>query len=235
VWDPRSGQPLAVIPYAVRLGDVDRRADSSGASATLHFTIRQWSAARAEWQESSFERNLRIGGRPSDDARLTGYSVVRSAPDVSAWSFFAAQAGDRLGRAWEDRLPPLPGGALALSDLVLGATSQGQRWTTTGGTVVPLGPLGAFDKDEPVSLYWQVRSEALHESARITIALHRIGARGDARPALEVTFDGRIERGLSEWQRDLGARQLDDGEYRVEVVVRADEVEVRRQGRLLLR
>src|SRR5690606_4763287 len=57
VWDPRSGQPLAVIPYAFRVADVERQADSAGATATIFLTIRQWSAARAEWQESSFERH----------------------------------------------------------------------------------------------------------------------------------------------------------------------------------
>jgi hypothetical protein len=232
VWDPASLDPLAVIPYAFRLGDLERAADSTVA---MHLAIRQWSAARGEWQEAAFDRTLRVRGRHDDDARLTGYSVVRSAADVSAWALHASQGADRGGRAWGDHLAPLGAGPLRLSDLVIGAASQGESWTTTRGTVVPLGPLGAFDKDEPIALYWQVRSTATHENARITVALYQISARGDAEPALEVSFEGRVAIGLTEWQRDLGVRQLDDGEYRIEVVVEGGGTTARRQGRLLLR
>lgn len=232
VWDPRTLQPLAVVPYAFRLEDLERSGDSAVA---IHLDIRQWSAARGEWMETAFDRHLRIRGRHDDDARLTGFSVVRSAPDVSAWALHASQGADRGGRAWDDRIVALDGGPLRLSDLILGAASQGETWATTGGAVVPLGPLGAFDKDEPVALYWQVRSAATHENARITIALHKIGARGDARSALEMTLDGRVAAGLTEWQRDIGARQLDRGEYRIEVIVEAGGVTARRSGRLLLK
>jgi hypothetical protein len=232
VWDPRSLQPLAVVPYAFRLGDLERAADSTVA---IHLAIRQWSAARGEWQEAAFDRTLRLRGRHDDEARLTGYSVVRSASDVSAWALHASQGADRAGRTWGDHLSPLPVGPLQLSDLVLGAASQGESWTTTHGTVVPLGPLGAFNKDEPIALYWQVRSNATLETARITIALHRFDAHGDARPALEVSFEGRVAGGLTEWQRELGVGQLDRGEYRLEVVVEGGGVAARRNGRLLLR
>lgn len=232
VWDPRSLQPLAVVPYAFRLGDLERIGDTA---VTLHLALRQWSAARGEWQEAAFDRNLRIRGRHDDDARVTGYSVVRSAPDASAWALHASQGADRAGRAWADRIPPLETGALRLSDLVLGAASQGETWTTSGGTAVPLGPLGAFDRDEPVAVYWQLRSVSRHDTARVTIALHAVGAGGEARPALAVSFAGPIAAGLSEWQRELGVRQLDRGEYRIEVVVEAGEEAARRTGRLLLR
>jgi len=235
VWDPASGAMLAVVPYAVRVGDVLRDEDSTGITATMAVTLRQWDPGSAEWQSTDFVRRLRLPDRLRNNAHLTGFLVTPSTPGTGAWSLVVAQGDAYRGRAWADRLPSLGGSALRLSDLVLGAASQGQSWTTTRGTVVPLGPLGAFDKDEPVSLYWQVRSESAHEQAHVTIALHEVGARGDSRPALEVTFEGRIGAGLTEWQRDLGVERLDGGAYRVEVVVRAGEATVRRMGRLLLR
>lgn len=235
VWDPSSGAMLAVVPYAVRVGDVLRDEDSTGITATMAVTLRQWDPGSAEWQSTGFVRRLRLPDRLRNSSHLTGYLVTPSTPGTGAWSLVVAQGDAHRGRAWADRLPSLGGGALRLSDLVLGATSQDQSWTTTRGTVVPLGPLGAFDKNEPVSLYWQVQSESTQEQAQVTIALHEVGARGDTRPALEVTFEGRIGAGLTEWQRDLGVGRLDGGAYRVEVIVEAGGATTRRSGRLLLR
>jgi hypothetical protein len=224
-----------VVPYAVRVGDVLRDEDSTGITATMAVTLRQWDPTTAEWQSTDFVRRLRLPDRLRNNSHLTGYLVTPGTAGTGAWSLVVAQGEEYRGRAWADRVAPLGDGPLRLSDLVFGAASQGQTWTTTRGTVVPLGPLGAFDKDEPVALYWQVRSTATHDNARITIALHKVGGRGDARPALAISLEGRVAAGLTEWQRDLGVRQLDDGEYRIEVVVEAGGETVRRSGRLLLR
>lgn len=235
VWDPKSGAPLAVIPYAFRLGDVERDADSSGVTATLNLALRQWSSVTGSWTSTDFQRRLRFTGRLSDNAHLTGYSVVPSAENVTAWSLFAVQGSDRGGRAWGDRMIPLTPGELTMSDLVIGAESQGQTWTTTGGTEVPLGPLGAFDKNQPISLYWQVRSTSARESVRIAIAIFRSGPRDTERPVLELAFDGRLTAGLNEVQRNLGVAELDGGTYRVEVTMRDGAQVAVRSGRLLLR
>jgi hypothetical protein len=187
------------------------------------------------WTSTDFSRRLRFAGRMGDDAHLTGYGVVPSNGDVTAWSLFAGQGADRAGRAWGDRVPPLTSGDLAMSDLVIGAESQGQTWTTTGGTQVPLGPLGAFDKEEPVAVYWQVRSGVARDPVRIVIALYRAGPRDTEQAVLEVAFDGRLAAGLNELQRNLGVAELDGGSYRVEVTVRDGEADAVRSGRLLLR
>jgi hypothetical protein len=235
VWDPRSGAPLAVIPYAFRLGDVARDVDSSMVTATLRLTLRQWSALTGTWAATDFTRRLRFRGRLNDNAHLTGYSVVPSSVDVTAWSLFSAQGSDRSGRAWGDRLAPLAMGDLAMSDLVIGAEAQGLTWTTTGGTQVPLGPLGAFDRDQPISVYWQVRAREASEAMRVSLALYRLGPRDSERPLLELAFDARVTAGLNELQRDIGLGELDGGTYRLEVTVRHGEVSTVRSARVLLR
>jgi hypothetical protein len=148
---------------------------------------------------------------------------------------FASQGTDRSGRAWADRLAPLPTGALAMSDLVVGAESQGLTWATTGGTAVPLGPLGAFDRKEPVAIYWQVRSPAARDAVRISLALYRVGPRDTERPLLEQVFDAQLHAGLNELQRDIGLAELDGGTYRLEVTVRDGEASVVRSARVLLK
>ena len=67
------------------------------------------------------------------------------------------------------------------------------------------------------------------------MAIFRVGARDTERPVLEVGFDGRLNAGLTEWQRDIGVAQLDGGTYRLEVTVRDGETSVVRSARLLLR
>lgn len=234
VWDPRSGAQLAVVPYAVKVGDVARDEDSTGVTAMIALTLRQWDGAQGSWQETDAIRRLRLPARLRNSSHLTGYLVVPTTPTVSAWSLAATQGADRRGRAWQTDTRPLDSGPLVLSDLVLGAASQGQTWRTTSGTDVVLGPLGAFDKDEPLALYWQVRSSVAHEDATIRVALFRVTPR-EEREALALEFAARIGASLTELQRLIGIDRLDDGEYRLEVMVTgADGAVARRSARMLV-
>ncbi len=158
IWDPRSGVPLAVIPYAIKVGDVERSEDSTGITATIALTLRQWDPVKASWQATDVVRRLRLPDKLRKSSHLTGYLVTPTSTGVSAWSLVAQQGDDRRGRAWEDNKSAPDAGPLRLSDLILGAASQGEQWTTTSGRAVPLAPLGTFDRKEPVSVYWQVRS-----------------------------------------------------------------------------
>ncbi len=234
VWDAASGAVLAVVPYAFRVGDVARDSDTSGVTATLHLTFRQWDEEAALWLATDYTRRLRFAGRPDDNAYLTGYSVIPSSVGVAAWSLYAAQDSSRGGRAWAEGLRALSQAAPAMSDLIVGAESQGQVWTTTGGTAVPLGPLGAFDRQQPVSLYWQVQNGRTESSSRVTIALFKGGAGDNERPVLEVAFDASISPGLNEIQRTLGVEDLEPGRYRIEVGVRIGAANLSRSAPLLL-
>lgn len=234
VWDPRSGGPLAVIPYALRIGNVSVDEDSGAVAAAVDLSLRQWSRASATWLETDVHRRLRFERLP-EDGYLTGFVVIPSNPDVTAWSLVVSQGPDRRGRAWETDSPPLASGPLVLSDLILGAASQGQTWTTTTGTAVSLAPLGAFDKAEPVSLYWQVRSAVARDSVRIRVALFREEGRGE-QAALALEFTERLGTGLTEISRRIGIDRLGGGAYRLEVTLsdpRTGDV-AKRSARLLI-
>ncbi len=233
VWDPSSGAVLGVVPYAVRTQDVAERRDTT---TTFTLTVRQWDPGTGAWLEAAIPRALRLPHDRPNDGYLTGHAVVVSGAGVSAWSVVAAQDTIAWGRAWADRSAPLGGGALAISDLVLGAESQGQRWHTTGGTEVPLAPLGAFDRSEPMTLYWQVKSTTARDDLRTTVALHRSDGRNEE-PALQIAFTSRVTAGLTEELREVGIGRLDGGRYRVEVVLTdsRDGATVRRSGELLVK
>ncbi|MCB9505563.1 MAG: hypothetical protein H6692_05405 [Gemmatimonadales bacterium] len=234
VWDPASGAVLAVVPYAVRVGDLAVASDANTAEVDL--TLRQWNPALADWQATAVTRRLRLPASADDDARVTGFLVTPSTVGVETWSLVAAQDSTRAGRAFAD-VAPIESGGLVLSDLILGAVSQGQAWQTSTGREVPLAPLGAFDRTETVTLYWQARSDRPRLPVRTTIRLFRVAGRGGERPALEVAVDGEVGRGLTEFQRELGVARLETGRYRVEVEM-SDPVAgatARRSARLLLR
>src|SRR5690606_19923663 len=124
---------------------------------------------------------------------------------------------------------------LAISDLILGATSQGESWVSPQGNTVPLGPLGAYDRRQPVDVFWQVQSRIARD-VTLTVALFRLGRQESERPVLEVSTKGTVEAGLSEWQRNLGVEHLEAGSYRMEVIVAdaAGEVSVSRSATLHL-
>ncbi len=233
VWDPASGEVLGVVPYAVRTGDVAERGDTT---TTFTLTVRQWDPGTGAWLEAAIPRALRLPRDRPRDGYLTGHAVVASGAGVSAWSVVAAQDTTAWGRAWADRTAPLGGGALVISDVILGATSQGQRWRTTGGTEVPLAPLGAFDRNEPMTLYWQVKSTTARDDLRTTVALYETGNKSEE-PALQIAFTGRVAAGLTEELREVGIARLDGGRYRVEVVLTdpSDGATVRRSGQLLVK
>jgi hypothetical protein len=233
VWDPASGAVLGVVPYAVRTQDVAERRDTT---TTFTLTVRQWDPGTGAWLEAAIPRALRLPRDRPSDGYLTGHAVVASGAGVSAWSVVAAQDTVAWGRAWADRATALGSGDLAISDVILGAASQGQRWRTTGGTEVPLAPLGAFDRNEPMTLYWQVKSTTARDELRTTVALYRTDSKRDE-PALQIAFTGRVATGLTEELREVGIGRLDGGRYRVEVVLTdpSDGATVRRSGELLVR
>ncbi len=234
VWDPSSGAPLAVIDYALKSGDLAFEDDSAGKIAAIDLAFRQWSRATEQWLDTSLRRRLRFAGVPGKDQWVTGYVVIPSRGDVTTWSLVATQPDDRRLRAWGDR-PPLGTSYLRLSDLVLGAASQHETWTTTTGTSVPLAPLGTFDKAEPVSVYWQARSDVAREGVAITVRLFAVGVRGE-KPAIEVGFTTDLKAGINELDRLVGIDRLDKGEYRLEIAMHGqDGAEASRSARLLVR
>ncbi|MDZ4258563.1 MAG: hypothetical protein U0974_16500 [Gemmatimonadales bacterium] len=215
VWDPRSGRVLGVVPWAIPTRDVAGGRDTT---TTFTLTVRQWDPATGAWLEAAIPRALRLPRDRSRDGYLTGHAVVASTAGVSAWSVVTVQDTTGWGRAWADHVAPLGGGALSLSDVVLGAVSQGQSWTTSGGTTVPLAPLGAFDRKEPVTLYWQVKSTLSREQLRTTVAFYKVEADG-TEPALQISYSGPVAAGLNEELREVDIGRLDGGRYRIEVRV----------------
>lgn len=217
LWNPATGELVALVPWAVKLQDLRR----SGDSAVVDVTLRQWDKVAGSWQEQRQTRRVILPHDASGDAWLTGQIVVPTAPTASSWSIVATQESSHTGRAWSDRVDPLTAlDGLELSDLIAGDPAQGQAWQPTGGDQIPAAALGSFKHSTPLTLSWQVRSRAALDSVTTVITIYRIDHRGDDTPKLEVRFDSRLESGLHLFQRDLGVDRLENGPYRLALTLR---------------
>lgn len=219
VWEPGTGRPIALMPYAVRAGDLATTRLDDRRAAVFEVTARAYDRERNAWFDSTAVRRLRLADRTDDDARLTGLMVVPRTEAVTAWSVVVAQDSTRRGRAFGGALAPIEGSALVLSDLVLGASRQGLTWEA-GGEPVTLAPLGTFRRDEPVEVFLQVKAHAAQPRARASFALYRItnGVRS-VNPALELGFALPVGAGLTDIRRALDVRELEEGAYYLRVRV----------------
>jgi hypothetical protein len=217
LWDPVSGAPIALLTYAVKTGDLTTAQDSVARSMRVEFDFRRWDAASDRWQDTTFTRRFPVSGK--DIRRLTGFIVTPSLPSVSSWSLVATQGDTRRGRAWDVTTAPLDAGPLALSDLVLGQEGQGIVWANHNEQV-PLAPLNAVDRGQPVSLYYQIHSAEARPGMRTTVALYRVeqGVPRDS-ASLQVGFDQAVQAGVNEVAPTLDVSRLEKGNYRLEVRV----------------
>jgi hypothetical protein len=233
VWKNQAGEVAVIVPYALRMRDL---ASSDAATTSFDLEVHHWDPVAGASGVQRTTRNMRLPSSRDGDGYLTGFLVVDGGPSATTWSVIVTQGDSVRGRAATDFLPPLAGARLAISDLVVGAGSQGQVWRSPGGESVPLAPLGAIDRRERVSLFWQVRSGTERDSVRTSVAFVRTTARGDE-TALQVSFLGRTSAGIVEATRELDVSSLDPGTYRLELTVhdRREDLTVRRATRLLLR
>ncbi len=230
LWEPVSRRLIAIAPWAVRLEDIEVK-DSV---ARFDLAVNLWDGVQEIAFDTTFRKEYRVPAKRSGDTQLTGVLDLPASPGVTGWSLFARQEPDAGGRSFDIEAAPLSTGALAISDLVLGAEGQGVRWTGTREPVI-LAPLGVIDRKEGVlHLYFQVSSRAFHEDASIAIRVYRSDRRGDT-PAIAVTMPARLSDGINEVRREIGLSELDSGTYRLEVEVRAGGLVIERSTALVLR
>jgi hypothetical protein len=237
LWDPSGGVPIALVTYALKVGDLAAPALDQGRVASIEFEIHQHDPA-TDGSATSFSRRLVLPDSAAKKSHLTGFAVVPSSPGVTAWSLIATQSADRRGRAFEEGKPRITSAPLMLSDLVLGAESQGVVWDRDGQKVF-LAPLGAMTTRDAVHLYYQVKSDSARAGIKTTIVLTRTdqGPRALKTPALQIAFSADVRKGLSEVERQLDVSRLDGGSYRLDVIVtdRSGNVTVRQSTMLLLK
>jgi hypothetical protein len=215
LWDPNTGHPVALVTYAIRTSDLksDILGDRSVAEALL--SVRQWDPTAAERRDTTLRRSgfLSDSTAPRD---WIGYLVIPSLPGVAAWSLTVSQSDQRLGRAFEDPGSPLSTGAIALSDLVIGAASESLRWTTPKGEVA-LAPFNSVNRSDTMQIYYQVRSN-VSAQVHIVVAVYQSkNPRRSTAAALQLSYLSSIRPGIAEAASTFDVSRLSKGEYRIEL------------------
>jgi len=234
LWDPATGEPLALVTYAIRNGDLGMttRADMLDADITL--TVRQWDPAADVRRDTTFHRhNEFVSGRVPRD--WTGFLLIPSTAGVTSWSVAVSQPDHRLGRAFEDPGTPLGTGPVALSDLVIGANAEPLRWGG-GPDAIPLAPFDAINRTDTLRLYYEVKSTHV-ANVHTVLALYRTDIPKQANtPALQVASATTLRTGIAEVTPSVVVSQLAKGDYRIEVRIEdsGGKVMVRRTAALTL-
>ena len=234
LWDPISSAPMSLVTWALRLDDLAIRDTESVRTAVVDLDLRRWDPSANAWSDTSFARHLIIPDKNSKRSSVTGFIITPSTAGVTSWSLVATQP-ERRGRAWDDGAP-LGTGPLALSDLVLGAESEGLVWNNRGAPIA-LAPLDAVDRKETVQLYYQVKSRIERPQLKTTIALYRLDdPKRATEPVLQVTYADGVHEGLNEIAPTLDVSRLEKGSYRLEVRIEDEDhnVTATRSARLNL-
>lgn len=129
------------------------------------------------------------------------------------------QPADTSGQFGRDRdvAVPAAGGALAMSDIVLGTAVGGRAWNAPDGPF-PLSSTGSYAKGEPLPVYYEVAGATPGSDLATEIVFAKGDDDGD-RTTIEFTEQatGEVQR----FRRELDTRRLDDGRYTLSVTVRA--------------
>ena len=217
LWDPVTTAPIALVTYALPIKDLSIQKNGDERTTAVHLELRQWEPAADQWRDTAFTRRFTVPDTNLKRPNLVGFVTAASAPGVTAWSFVATQSDQRRGRAYDVTTSALSAGPLVLSDLVLGAESQGVVWNFHN-VEIPLAPTTVLDRKLPVSLYYQIRSDVARADLRTTAALYKVDdgvARDSA--ALQVTYEQAVHEGINEVAPQLDVSRLDKGSYALEV------------------
>lgn len=220
LWEPTTGRPTSLIPYAITAKDLDVVDLGNEGAAMFTLELRSWDPLSSATSDTVVQQRLILPANGAKRDHLTGYLAVPLGSGTKAWSLAVTQTGDRRGRAFEDQKAPISGGDLALSDLIVGAESQGAT-AEVGTTHVVLAPLGVIDRTAGAHLYYQLRSRVDRADVISTFRFFRTdGSPKEAtKPVLQLAFGGSVRAGINEVARLLDLSKLSAGSYRLEVTV----------------
>jgi len=169
-------------------------------------------------------------------SHLTGYAELPVPPGLYSVGIALFQPSPDVGGSLlRDGLDlRLPRGGLYLSDLVLGREGSGLSWVYRGERV-PLNPLGAFPRDHPAEVFYELSGLTPGRSYVTSMELTPVKG-GSERETVRLRFSAIAERDELTVRRTLGLSTLKRGQYQltVEVTEEGSSRKVRRQQYLTI-
>lgn len=183
------------------------------------FRMRLVARSGIEAIEIDTVRRLAVRDAPQPGQMITFTTEIPVATGNWWVGVVVRQPADTSGQFGKDTdvAVPAAGGALSMSDIVLGSAVGGRAWDAPDGPF-PLSSTGSYGKGEPLPVYYEVAGATPGSDLATEIVFAREGDDGD-RTTLE--FSEQAGGAVQRFRRELDTRRLDDGRYTLSVTVRA--------------
>lgn len=218
LWDPASGQPIAIVTYAFDHSALTVNTTADARVATVQLEWRIWAEQSSEWTDSSLEVRLPMVNDLLAPRFVSGYLLVKPPHGMYSWTLFVRQPG-RSGQRTGDAAVAPADSSFVLSDLVLGVPEQGLSWQL-GADTVYLAPWNVVPRHKLLELYFQLRNTAVNGAFTTRIVLRRISAGTiDSVPELSISFPLTARIGIEPMHRQLDLARFPGTSHHLEVQV----------------
>lgn len=174
-----------------------------------------------------------VSGRPIAPGQfLAGRQTVTIPPGIRYFRL-ALQQGDSTGGVFPTGSIIVgrfgfASDSLVLSDLVLGSRTSSLTWSPTAEDTVFFNPLRTFKEGSRLELYYEVYGLRTNTTYTTQLSVRR---EGRGRPELTLSFTEPTGADVTRSRRTLDLDRLREGEYTMEIEVRAADGRVARQTR----
>ncbi len=162
-------------------------------------------------------RRLAVRQAPGPQEMLTFVTELSAEPGMWRLGASLRQPADSSGQFFRDAdvAVPAAGGALSLSDIVLGETQGGRPWQAPDGPF-PLSSTGSYRKGRSIPIYYEVAGVAAGTEIETGISFMP----EDDDRGVTVTFTERASGPIERIRRELGADRLRPGRYLMRMTVK---------------
>lgn len=232
LWNPSSGSRILVAAYGVKMKDLETFTEAGVEGVSITVLFDRWLDSQSRVLKDTVARRLRLPSKVDDDAYITGHLVVDAPSSNSVvWGLQISQSDSARGRV-SGTISGFDTTPIQLSDVILGSESQ-QEVAQVGSDRILLGPLGAFPRDEPLGIYWQVKSAVEQDSVAIGIEILKDGT---TTPEIAITAKQVLYLGITGFERRLDVSRLSPGQYYLLLRVKgtSETGSVTRRARLII-
>ncbi|MEO5799749.1 MAG: hypothetical protein ABIZ70_13830 [Gemmatimonadales bacterium] len=211
VWDPATGEQLAIAPFQLNVITWGSRD-----SVRFEVELRPESNTRPA-PESLAHTDLLVSGRA---AIVTGAVAGPIPVEADFWRVVARENQPFRESLATFRLARLGAGAFALSDLIVGVEGKGPRWLL-GADTVAMAPQAMIVANERIQLFYQMRSAAPLRDLRTRLIITRVVENeSQDDQVLTIAFSTpNVPAGITAEQRDIDVSRFTGSRYRVDVTV----------------
>jgi hypothetical protein len=237
LWDPATGQPIAVLAYGLLRAGLASEATAAGSTTRYALALYEWQCdGGGRLVDSTFEVRQSLPNELPLPRLVGNYLLVPRPHGAYTWTITVQQPGHFGVTSFDGERAPADT-ALQLSDLVLGAPRQHVAWVL-GNDTITLAPWNSLPPHKAFQLYYQVRNDSVTSRFTTTMVLRRI-VEGVIQPdpelSLSFPFDART--GINPVHREIDLSHIDGNDHQLEIELKdaSGQVVARRATNLLIR